>query len=270
MIYFLTLALDAMPWITHHLPVLNRLRVPWEWHVVQGVAEPVADTGWCRHMEPRLSEDGTHAYLTELAFYHPRVFHYHAPSWPGKTAMLQHATEKFTKPGLLWQLDSDEIWTAEQIEKVIELFCKNPDRDAAYFKCDYWLGMSIKTISRNTYGDNSYEWLRVFKFTPGMKWKCHEPPVLETRNIHPFTKQETEALGLVFQHYAYATEKQVVLKEEFYGYPNALGQWRRLQANKVWPVYAREFLKWITDDTIVDRLVNNYDKTRTPQPAEAE
>lgn len=255
MIYFLTLALDAMPWITHHIPVLNKLSLPWEWHVVQGVALPVNDTAWCKPMTPRLSNDGTNEYLEELARYHPRVFHYPAPSWPGKTAMLNHATERMTKPGLLWQIDSDEIWTTDQIERTVDMFAQQPDKDAAYFRCDYWLGQSIKTTSRGTYGDNYYEWLRVFRFLPHMRWICHEPPVLNTRNINCITKDETERLGIRFQHYAYATEKQAALKEVYYGYLNCLGEWRRLQANKVWPAKAKDFLSWIKDDTIVDRLV---------------
>jgi hypothetical protein len=254
MINFLTLVLDGQPWISHHITILNKLKCDWQWHVVEGVAEPVNDTAWCKRMPARLSRDGTHEYLVELAKYHPRVFHYPAISWPGKTAMLNHATERMTKPGLLWQLDSDEIWMTHQIENVAMMFEQNPKRDAAYFKCDYWLGQSIKTISRNTYGDNSYEWLRTFRFRPGMKWICHEPPVLETKDIRVFTKEQTEAMGLVFQHYAYALESQVALKEIYYGYKDAVQQWRQLQSETVFPCLVKNYLKWVTDDTVCEKV----------------
>ena len=39
-VYFFTIVLDGMPFITHHLPVFNRLSFDWEWRIVEGVELP--------------------------------------------------------------------------------------------------------------------------------------------------------------------------------------------------------------------------------------
>ena len=54
--------------------------------------------------------------------------------------------------------------------------------------------------------------------------------------INPFRHKETEALDLVFQHYAYTTEAQLRLKELYYGYSGAVDQWKTLQAHRSCPL----------------------------------
>jgi ADP-heptose:LPS heptosyltransferase len=96
-----------------------------------------------------------------------------------------------------------------------------------------------------------------------MQWAKHEPPVLvesagnnqlrDVAMVKPFTEEETGAAGLVFQHYAYATLKQLEFKEQYYGYGGAVHRWHRLQAVKTFPVHIRDYFYWILDDTIVDK-----------------
>ena len=83
------------------------------------------------------------------------------------------------------------------------------------------------TSTRGGYANGPNEWLRTWRFRPGMGWAAHEPPLLaqqephgqwrDVASINPFTKEETEAAGLVFQHFAYATLPQVRFKESYYG-----------------------------------------------------
>jgi hypothetical protein len=63
---------------------------------------------------------------------------------------------------------------------------------------------------------------------------------------------QTESLGLVFQHFAYATEPQIVFKEEYYGYKGALNGWRALQAVTDFPVPLKNYFPWVRDETMVD------------------
>lgn len=257
MFHFFTLVLDGMPFIAGHIREFNKLDVPWDWSVVQGVAEPVADTSWCKPMPARLSEDGSDEYLIELATNHPRVKLYSSPSWRGKTVMCNTAVRSMTKPGVLMQIDSDEIWRADQLMLIKNLFDKSPTKNSAFFWCDYWIGPNIKILRTgdNNYGNRRGEWLRAWRFKPGQQFDCHEPPVLDNRaysNNNAFSRDETAALGLVFQHYPYVLEKQVALKQKYYGYVGAVDQWKALQQNNKWPVRVRDWLRWVKDESIAD------------------
>jgi hypothetical protein len=50
------------------------------------------------------------------------------------------------------------------------------------------------------------------------------------------------------------TEEQLKFKENFYGYSGALESWKRLQNNDKFPCMASEFLPWVTDNTILDKI----------------
>src|SRR4051812_38483886 len=55
--------------------------------------------------------------------------------WDGKREMVNAPLPNITEPCLLWQVDSDELWTVEQIHSVHALFTKNPSKTAAYYWC---------------------------------------------------------------------------------------------------------------------------------------
>ena len=111
-----------------------------------------------------------------------------------------------------------------------------------------------------------------------MRWLAHEPPILgeptadgrwrPVQAVDPLLHDATEAAGLVFQHYAYATEEQVRFKQDYYGYKGAVDAWRRLQAVKTFPVYLRDYFPWVRDDTQVDRWENYVERRliELPEP----
>lgn len=253
MIYFFTLVLDGMPYITNHLPVFNRLSVPWKWIIIEGVSAPVKDTSWCKRIPPRLSEDGTHEYLLSIRS-HPNVEVVSRPSWEGKTEMCNTALSMATRPGLLWQIDSDEVYNTHSIEKMHDAFMCEPSKNCARIYARYFLGQNIVITSNNTYGNRNGEWLRVWRYFPGMQFSSHEPPRLHPMTENGFTVGDTSLLGVSMDHYAYATEKQVAFKEKFYGYEGAVEQWRKIQANTSWPCRVGDFLKWVKDDAKCDRF----------------
>lgn len=262
----ITIALDAMPWIALHLPVFNRLKVDWHWHVVEGVALPVKDTKWVRATEPRLSMDGTHEYLQEIRTGREsgrqgeretrrKITHWHAAAWPGKAAMFNHVLGTLREPCVLMQIDADELWQAHQIELIVDMlgFTGASRMD---FRCRYFVGPDIVVTSREGYGNHvAYEWRRAWRFTPGMRFDTHEPPKIRGDERLVIGHEQTEDAGLVFDHYAYALKRQVEFKERYYGYAGAVAQWERLQGNTVWPVKSlKSFLPWVNDDVACDRL----------------
>lgn len=274
-IQFFTIVLNGQPFIRYHIDVLKELPFEWHWHIIEGVAELNHDTAWSVRLGGHVSEelhrngrsyDGTTEYLDELARQYPdNITIYRKPSrvfWDGKREMVNAPLTNIQEECLLWQIDVDELWTVEQICTARQMFINNPDKTAAFYWCWYFVGEKLVISTRNCYAQNpQQEWLRTWKFKPGAFWAAHEPPVLveslpdgQLKNIaaeNPFLHEETEDNGLVFQHFAYVTEEQLRFKEQYYGYRNAVAQWKVLQQTKL-PVSLRKCFSWVGDDTQVD------------------
>lgn len=267
-VVFLTIVLDGQPFIASHYWQWAELKqFPWEWRVVEGVAAPEKDTYWVRPMPPRLSNDGTTRFLDSLAAFDSRVILFRKAIWPGKTAMLNEALKTIDEPCLLVEVDSDERWTFHQIRTLHRMFEQHPEKNAAYFRCRYFLGrdIAITNTDGEHFGNNhAYEWLRAWKISPGARFETHEPPKMAGMKLNAFNHAETEKQGLVFDHFAYATEAQVKFKEEYYGSPNnlngtkysgAVAKWKALQANAKWPVTnLAEFMPWVGQGVQADKV----------------
>ena len=272
-LHIITIVLDGMPCITWHLPVFNQLSLDWHWTIVHGTADNVKDTSWCAKITPRLSVDGTTEYLATLKG-HPRITVLEQELWPGKTAMCNAAIRDISDPCWLLQCDSDELWTAAQLNLLVEMFNNRPlgqSRNCARFFCRYFVGQNIVTCGEDSYGNNRTEWLRFWKFYPKLKFLSHEPPALEGVNDYgpmgPYgqsmvsnekglSRYDSRSLSLVFDHYAYAFENQVAFKETYYRYPDAVKHWKRLQAHPgPWPISRlKDFLPWVDERAMADLL----------------
>ena len=137
---------------------------------------------------------------------------------------------------LLWEIDSDELWTTDQFTRMGELFLEQPQRTAAVFYCWYFVGPNLVINRRRRYDE--IEWRCAWRYRKSMRWTAHEPPTLATpapnapgqwidvTRLAPFTPIELEREQLVFQHYAYVTEEQLAFKEKYYGYKNIVAQWK--------------------------------------------
>jgi hypothetical protein len=278
MIHFFTIVLNGRPYLRAQYEVLRRLDVPWRWHIAEGVAALGADTGWSLPNGGRVPEDfhedfhsidGTLDDLSDLGRCEERITWHTRPRgrnpdvpWKSKTEMVNYLLEGIHDQGLLWQLDVDEFWTCKQIRAMYQLFADQPDRTAAWFWSRFYVGPDLVITSRNCYANNPMQdWLRVWRFWPGMHFSTHEPPCLVTRDswavvgrINPFMHGSTEAAGLVFRHYAYVREEQVAFKEVYYGYRGAVKSWRALQAHNDFPALLQPFMPWADSRAIVDRV----------------
>lgn len=275
-IHFFTIILNGEPFIRYHEQMLLELDFPWHWHVIEGVASLVKDTAWSvaagGHIPDSLhdrgkSNDGTTQYLDELKARYPnRVSIYRKPAdtfWDGKLEMVSAPIPEIKEPCLLWQIDGDELWTPDQVQAVRRAFMEDPDRSAAYFWCNYFVGPDKGISTRLNYAQNpNQEWLRVWRFEPGMIWDKHEPPVLagvdadgnayDVGQRNPFRHREMEAIGAVFDHFAYSTAEQAQFKESYYGYKGAVDQWRALQTYDRGSGHLRDYFAWVSDDTMFD------------------
>jgi glycosyltransferase involved in cell wall biosynthesis len=276
-IHFFTIVLNGQPFIKYHIDIFKQLPFKWHWHIVEGVADLKHDTGWSLgnggQISDRLhhhgrSNDGTTEYLDELAQLYPKnITIYRQPDgifWDGKREMVNAPLNNIQEECLLWQVDVDELWTLEQLSNTRQMFINNPQKTAAFYWCWYFVSEKHVISTRNCYAQNpQQEWLRTWKFKPGAFWAAHEPPILaetlangqcrDIASVNPFLHQETESLGLVFQHFAYATSEQLQFKEEYYGYRDAVTQWKKLQQQTHFPVFLRDYFAWVGDGTQVNK-----------------
>ncbi|BAY33281.1 group 1 glycosyl transferase [Nostoc carneum NIES-2107] len=275
-IHFFTIVLNGEPFIKYHIEAFKHLPFKWHWHIVEGVADLKNDTAWSINLGGYISQkihinglsnDGTTEYLNELREKYPQnITIYRKPNgsfWNGKREMVNEPLFNINEECLLWQIDTDELWTTEQICAARQMFIDNPNKTAAFYWCWYFVGNNLIISTRNCYTQNPHqEWLRTWRYKPGAVWVAHEPPRLEEpllngqwldiAKINPFLHHETESKGLIFQHFAYVTPEQLQFKQEYYGYSNAVAQWLALQANSKFPTLLRDYFTWVGDDTMVD------------------
>ncbi len=233
-LHVFTIALDAMPWLACTFAELSKLTdVPWSWTIVEGAAMNVKDTSWMQSQAPRLSSDGTTEFLDAIAS-HPRIRVIRRLRWEGKVEMCNAAIEAGGVDGVLFQVDGDELWSADQFRRIVELFEDDPSLQMARFHCRYFVGPNIVT----TDAGKADEWLRAWRFGIGMRFAKHEPPTLIGCSGKSLHRLETARMGLVFDHHAYTLPKHVAMKEKLYGpkYKGAVAGWSKLQANPSWPV----------------------------------
>ena len=253
MLNILTIVLNGMPFIKHHHAELAKLS-DWRWTIVEGASSNSRDTAWCARQNPQLTADGTTEYVRQLAKDDKRVQYVCSPLWNGKVVMVNTGLATFTHPGVLLQMDVDEHWTAEQLDALCETFRTRPTYNVAQFKCRYFIGPDILTTSDYGYGNRPSEWVRAWRWKPGLRFATHEPPVLSGATKEKLSRTATEQLGLVFDHCAWVLESQVAYKERFYQYPEATNKWKRLQANTEWPVQLNKFLPWVGPEATARRL----------------
>lgn len=247
----MTIALDAMPFIGWQFPVLNQLdSLDWHWVIAEGAAMNSGSTSWCKPQLPRLSRDGTSKLLASFRG-HPRITVLQRQQWGSKDEMVNACVAEIKEPCVLLQVDADEMWNANQLFKIAGLFDLTGSRNVAHFYARYFVGPNL-VVSHESDRKNNI-WIRAWQFTPGMTFERHEPPVLRGAS-KVITRDETEQLGLVFDHFAYVFPDQLQYKERFYGYKNALACWYRLQRNDKWPARLKDFLPWANPESMVEKL----------------
>ena len=248
-----TIALDAMPFLPMQLASLNRLSCNWKWVIAEGAAMNTGSTAWCKPQARRLSRDGSTEFIASLKN-HPRIEFVQKAGWRNKDEMVNAAVKRMSNPGILLQMDADELWIPSQLEGILKLFADNPAQNCARFFCRYFVGPNIITTSSNAYGNMPNEWLRAWRFVPGFEFASHEPPMLKGVQEKCISRDQSAKAGLVFDHWAYVLRSQVEFKEQFYGYKDATRHWLNLQSNPQWPVKLKSFLPWVDEKATADLL----------------
>lgn len=249
-----TIVLNGQPFIQWQYETLKKLLCDWKWIVVHGAAMNNESTGWCQTQKPRLSSDGTTEYLESIKG--DRVTVSHAPDWDSKDQMVNHAMILLKEPCVLIQIDVDELYSPAAIDRIVKAFTDDPQLGVIKMFCRYFVGPNLVCEGQDCWSNNNYEWLRAWRFEPGMRFEKHEPPVMN--KILGRVMERQEALNqhaLTFDHLAYARREQVAYKEKFYGYDGLLNQWDALQRNTVWPAKLSRFFPFVSGDRPLVRKI---------------
>ena len=245
----MTIVLDGMPFIKWQHDCFHNIRSPFRWIIIHGASMNGGSTRWCNLQIPRLSRDGTSEYLDGLIKSGHRAIHLiERERWESKDQMVNAALKLVTEPCVLMQIDVDELYRPEIIDKIVSLFESDDNLGAMKMYCRYFVGPKLICEGKNCWSNNNYEWLRVWRFSPGTRFISHEPPLLSVVCGRTMEREESERHGLTFDHLAYVTEDQVSYKEQFYGYDGLLNQWRALQRNTIWPAKLSRFFSHVSGD----------------------
>ncbi len=272
-IIFFTIVLNGMPYIEHHMPTFLETGIPFSWHVVEGVASGRADSRRPYSNEPistpkNLSTDGTSEYLDYLDDKYENVHIYRrSPSaYSDKLQMVNEVLSNLpSTPAVLFQVDTDEIWSPSMIKSMHRLLSTG-QKSCAYAHCHFFVGPDLVAVTPGGWGHGENEWLRAWRYHPPGIFLSHAPPVL----IHAagggdcFSTSELAAEGIAFSHYAYVHEGQARFKSKFYGYgENGVDGWRNLQQAKL-PARAADYLPWLNDANdprLSTTMVDHFSKT---------
>lgn len=143
-------------------------------------------------------------------------------AWNGKTEMC-NSFMHLVQADYLWQLDVDEFYKQEDIQKIVAYLSEHPEVTCVQFYAKYFIG-SFDTISIGEFGNAHFEWNRIFKVNKYCRWLRHEPPKLVDRRvgkpmdeIRLLDRKKTMAMGIYMYHYSYVTSKDILFKEQFFG-----------------------------------------------------
>ena len=253
-----TIVLNGMPFIKDQYKIIPNIFD--HWYIVEGVSENVKCTKWCNSISDKyhinnLSNDGTTEFLDSIQGDNISIIR---PSenkpWAGKVEMCNSFMRDVSNC-ILMQVDVDEFWHEDILSQIFKYCEQNPDRfDAMQFRCRFFLGNNIITSQSNTYGDMSWDWWRLWMIREPTSFISHEPPKI-SKQKRAISKNDTYQQGWIFDHYAYVNEKQVQFKEDFYGYKNAVSQWKKLNRLSSYDdVDAKDYLAWIKTRCMVTSI----------------
>lgn len=156
--------------------------------------------------------------------------------WPGEKDEQSQAYAKRTNGDYLWQVDIDEFYQAEDVQKMIEILSLHRDVTAVSFKqIQFWGGF-------DAYADGWYlkrggeVFHRIFRWGDGYRYLKHRPPTvvtdagIDTRELNWVDAAATAAMGIYLYHYSLVFPKQVMEKSVYYG---AAG-WARRTGSEKW------------------------------------
>lgn len=149
----------------------------------------------------------------------------------------------------IWNLDSDEIYKPEDIEKIINILEEEKYTSVGVRSCSFYGGFDDFIGGFELAKDN---FLRIFKVYPNATWKTHRPPTIivpEGSAVLPDKHLDSDTLwdkyGIQMYHYSYVFPRQVKEKIAYYK--------AKVSRENCHPNYYEDiYLPWVRGDKSVE------------------
>ena len=142
--------------------------------------------------------------------------------WDGLTAQSQAYAERATGD-YLWQIDVDEFYLPETMQRVIDELAADPSIAMMTFKAiNFIYDIDCRLLSGRDFQRDYIEYRRVFKWGPGYQYVEHEPPTVvddqgrDVGTVHLVDKNATARMGLFMHHYWAIFPEKVRMKADAY------------------------------------------------------
>lgn len=119
----------------------------------------------------------------------------------------------------IWNLDSDELYTTEDLKKIITFLGEEKPTSVGIRSCSFYGGFEHYLTGFELNRDN---FLRIFRYEKGATWKTHRPPTIQYSSNSNITKKHIDSnslwnkLGVQMYHYSYTFPDQVFKKVNYY------------------------------------------------------
>lgn len=142
--------------------------------------------------------------------------------WSGLTEQFGALTSHITGD-YLWEIDADEFYEPEAIERVREVLTRDPSITLLAFKpLNFIFDTKYRLVSGRDFHAHYPGVYRVFRWKPGYQFVQHEPPTVgdeQGRNLltlHPLDQHATARLGVFLYHYWAIFQDKVEMKARTY------------------------------------------------------
>jgi hypothetical protein len=131
-------------------------------------------------------------------------------------AYMQHINDDID---YLWNLDSDEVYKTEDLEKIIKFLEEEKPTSVGLRSCSFYGGFDNYLTGFELRQDN---FLRIFRYVSGSTWLTHRPPTMQypieanIRHKHVNSEIMYDLLGVQMYHYSYVFPVQVHTKVNYY------------------------------------------------------
>ncbi len=156
-----------------------------------------------------------------------------------------------TDTDYVWCIDSDEVFTAENIQKTIDYLKKENPTSLGFTSNTFFGGFDyiLNGFERN------HSFKRVLKYLQGCEYHDHRPPQLSLHGELIHGKDITgaqlfEETGVTMHHYSYVSAKQVCEKIQYYHDSVAQGGIIDNYFTDIW-------LKWVLGDSYIKYMIDN-------------
>ena len=119
----------------------------------------------------------------------------------------------------LWNLDSDEVYKKEDLEKTIQFLKDQKPTSVGIRSRSFYGGFDHYLTGFELNVDN---FVRIFRVTEGSKWLTHRPPTIQYPVSEEIIKKHIDSetfyrkTGVEMYHYSYVFPKQVKNKIQYY------------------------------------------------------